>query len=370
MLATRSRATVEEAAMHDTPAVVRFSVGALLALTAFAAAAQNGPLTTENIGRDPGAIRQDAERQRSSDMQQQQQRSQDQANQQYNDIVRQNQSRAAADLAQHQAERRSWQQRPPLAADHNPLLGRWESLGAGQRRGTAPGLSPEMAQLTNALIGNVTSGVCDQMLGRGTIEFRPNGVVAIGRDGRERPMYGAEYRGGGSRVVVLPQQGAAMLYMMIDFNGNDHATVATVGCGLSRSGPPMAKAALTNTAAAAAETGPPVQWKLIGHIVANGGFDIYLAPASVRRSGDLARMLGLFDFDKQQTFEGKAFHSARNEYEYDCARQRQRMVGTTGYSERMGKGVVVGTSHDVLPWQAVGANGPAYEHWKVACSKA
>src|SRR6516164_6079298 len=101
--------------MHAMLVAFRTAAGSLLAITAFAAVVQNEPATTENIGRDPGAIRQDAERQRSSDMQQQQQRSQDQANQQYNDIVRQNQSRAAADLAQHQAERRGWQQRPPLA---------------------------------------------------------------------------------------------------------------------------------------------------------------------------------------------------------------------------------------------------------------
>ena len=106
--------------------------------------------------------------------------------------------------------RRTWQQRPPLAPEKNPLLGRWESLGSGQRKGGAPGLSPEMANLANALIGGITSGLCDSMLGRGTIEFRPAGLVAIGRDGREQPMYRAEYRGGGSRVVVLPQGGTTL----------------------------------------------------------------------------------------------------------------------------------------------------------------
>jgi hypothetical protein len=227
-----------------------------------------------------------------------------------------------------------------------------------------------MAQLANALIGSVTGGMCDSMLGRGTIEFRPNGVVAIGADGRERPMYRAEYRGGGSRVVVLPQGGTTFTHMIIDFNGSDRATVAAVGCGLTRAGAGTAKAALTNTAMAAADSGPAVvQWKLLGHTVANGGFDVYVAPASVRRSGDKARMLGLFDFDKRQTIEGKAFFSARNEYEYDCARPRQRMLATTGYSEKMGKGVVVERADTPLPWEPVGSSGPAFEHWQVACKR-
>ena len=103
--------------------------------------------------------------------------------------------------------RRSWQQRPPLAPEKNPLLGRWESLGSGQRK-AAPGVSPEMANLANALLGGITGGMCDSMLGRGTIEFRPTGLLAIGRDGSERPMYRAEC-GGGREGCTAPNTAAA-----------------------------------------------------------------------------------------------------------------------------------------------------------------
>ncbi|MGZ3257420.1 MAG: hypothetical protein ACXU68_11690, partial [Croceibacterium sp.] len=203
---------------------------------------------TEQLGRDPGALRQEAEQQRAQQLRDQQRQSQQQADQQYNDTLRQQQSRAAGDMAQAEAVRRTWQQRPPLAPEKNPLLGRWKSLGTGQRKGGAPGISPEMAQLANALIGGLTGGLCDSMLGRGTIEFRPAGLVAIGGDGRERPMYRAEYRGGGSRVVVLPQGGTTFTHMIIDFDGADRATVATVGCGLARAGGGgSATAAMANT---------------------------------------------------------------------------------------------------------------------------
>jgi hypothetical protein len=154
------------------------------------------PPTTEQLGKDPGALRQEAEQQRAQQDRAQQQQSQQRADPQWNDTLRQQQSRANADLAQAETVRRTWQQQPPLAPEKNPLLGRWESLGSGERK-AAPGLSPEMANLANALIGGITGGLCDSMLGRGTIEFRPAGPVAIGRDGRERPMYRAEYRGGG-----------------------------------------------------------------------------------------------------------------------------------------------------------------------------
>ena len=122
-------------------------VGAsLLGLAVQRAVGQGGPPTTEQLGRDPGALRQEAEQQRAQQQRDQQRQSQQQADQLYNDTLRQQQSRAAGDMAQAEAVRRTWQQRPPLAPEKNPLLGRWESLGAGQRKGGAPGLSPEMAR--------------------------------------------------------------------------------------------------------------------------------------------------------------------------------------------------------------------------------
>jgi hypothetical protein len=170
-------------------------VGAsLLGLAAQAAVAQSRPPTTEQLGRDPGALRQEAEQQRAQQQRDQQRQSQQQADQQYNDTLRQQQSRAAGDMAQGEAVRRTWQQRPPLAPENNPLLGRWESLGTGQRKNGAPGLSPEMAQIANTLLGSLTSGLCDSMLGRGTVEFRPMGVVAIGGDGLARAGGGGTAR--------------------------------------------------------------------------------------------------------------------------------------------------------------------------------
>ena len=76
-------------------------------------------------------------------------------------------------------------------------------------------------------------------------------------------MYRAEYRGGGSRVVVLPQGGTTFTHMIIDFDGADRATVATVGCGLARAAGGRAMAAMAATsqsplasAQAAAQAGP------------------------------------------------------------------------------------------------------------------
>ncbi|HSC64985.1 MAG TPA: surface-adhesin E family protein [Caldimonas sp.] len=345
-------------------------VGALgLSLAALAASAQSRPLTTEQLGKDPGALRQEAEQQRAQERAQQQQSSQQQADQQWNDTVRRNQARAANDAAQGEAVRRSWAQRPPLAPEHNALLGRWESLGAGQR-GNAAGLPPELAKMAAELIGGITSGLCDSMLGRGTVEFRPAGVFAIGRDGRERAMYRAEYRGEGSRVVVLPQGGTTFTHMIIDFSGRDRATVAAVGCALTRSGGGASAVSMANPSPPAGPSGGPVEeWKLLGTSAANGGMDVYVARSTIRRSGASAQMSDLFDFKTPQRFERRTFFSARNRYEYDCSHARRRMLSTTGFSGHMGQGAVVASDASVGAWEPVGSGNVIHDYWKVACAK-
>jgi hypothetical protein len=347
-------------------------IGALgLSLAAFAAGAQSRPPTTEQLGKDPGALRQEAERQSAQERAQQQQSSQQQADQQWNDTVRRNQSLAAADAAQGEAVRRTWAQRPPLAPEQNPLLGRWQSLGAGQRGGNAAGLPPELAKMAAELIGGITSGMCDSMLGRGTIEFRPAGVFAIGADGRERAMYRAEYRGGGSRVVVLPQGGTTFTHMIIDFSGHDRATVAAVGCGLARAGGGGGRAAMGNASpsADAGGAGGEVQWKLLATTPTNGGIDGYVARSTIRRSGATAQMSDLYDFKTPQFFERRPFLSARNQFEYDCARARRRMLSTTGYSGHMGQGSIVAADASLGVWAPVGDSGVFRDYWKVACAK-
>lgn len=323
------------------------------------ALAQSRPPTTEDLGKDPGALRQLEEQKRAGELREQQGRQQQQQDQLYEDAARQQRSRQQADVAQGQAVLRTWQQRPPLAADHNPLLGRWTSQGSGGRPA-----GNDIAALANALVGGITAGLCDSMLGRGLVEFRPTGVVAIGRDGRERPMYRADYRGGGSRVVVLPQPGQSFTHMIIDFNGPDRATVAAVGCVLVRSGG-SAAAAPGGAAAAPAD----LQWVLLGTSPANGGMDVYVARSTIRRSGHSAQMWDLWDFKSPHAFEGKRFLSARNQYEYDCAGTRRRMLSTVGYAGHMGQGAVVGSGGTTLAWEPVGASGPIRDYWNIACAK-
>lgn len=220
-------------------------VGALGAIAPLAVSAQ---MRTPGEIPNPGTYRGSMEIQRQYDQQQQQFRDQQQqqrqqSEQQWQGTLRQQQAQQNAAVAQGQAVLRTWQNRPALAAERNPLLGRWNSQGAAaaNTRKLAGGadlsrmFGPEMAQMTNALLGGITGGMCDSMLGRGLIEFRPTTLVAIGPGGREHVKYHVQYRGGGARVVVLPQDATSFTHMIVDLD-RDRATVAAVGCVMTRAG--------------------------------------------------------------------------------------------------------------------------------------
>jgi len=226
-----------------------------------------------------------------------------------------------------------------------------------------------MAALAAQLLGGITGGMCDSMLGRGTIEFRPTGVVAIGHDGRERPMYRAEYRGGGSRVVVLPQGGTTFTHMIIDVSGSDRATVAAVGCGLRRAGGDSARHASLATPVAGVEAPAPTRWTLLASSAANGGMDLYIARSTIRMSGTRAEMVDLYDFKQAHAFQGRSFLSARNQYEYDCGLSRRRLMSTAGFAGHMAQGAVVASDGAATAWEEVGTSGPLHEMWKVACTR-
>ena len=108
---------------------------------------------------------------------------------------------------------------------------------------------------------------------------------------------------------------------------------------------------------------------LLGTTAANGGMDVYVARSTIRRSGHSAEMWDPWDFETAHQFEGKRFLSARNQYEYDCAGTRRRMLATVGFSEHMGQGAVVGSGSAMLAWEPVGASGPIRDYWNIACAK-
>jgi hypothetical protein len=158
---------------------------------------------------------------------QEQQRQQDQQPQQAPQ-TRQNAGNAApggAGAAAVEAARRSWQQKPPLPPDRNPLLGRWRRPPTGQANSSDP---------FAALQALAKGGLCEVLFGGGTFEFRPTTLVGFDARTSEQELDKVEYRGGEKQVAVLPK--TTVRLMVFDFDGPDRINWSGQNCVLVRVG--------------------------------------------------------------------------------------------------------------------------------------
>lgn len=130
---------------------------------------------------------------------------------------------AAAAAAE--AARASWQKKPPLPPEHNPLLGKWTRPAS-----TRPNPNDPFGQLQALAKG----GLCEALFGGGVFEFRPDRLV--GKDERtpEQELDRVEYRGNEKHVVVLPK--TTLKLIEFDFDGPNRINWTGQNCVLVRVG--------------------------------------------------------------------------------------------------------------------------------------
>lgn len=115
------------------------------------------------------------------------------------------------------------------------------------------------------------------------------------------------------------------------------------------------------------------EWLLLGGDD-QAGMALYVEPGTISRNGDQVTMWILYDFKTVQTKEGgKSVLSAKLQREYDCKKERTRLLALTNYSDNMGSGEVVSNStFDEQKWVPVTPLEPgtiAESLWGVACGK-
>jgi hypothetical protein len=101
--------------------------------------------------------------------------------------------------------------------------------------------------------------------------------------------------------------------------------------------------------------------------------EIYAAFAdrdSIRRSGAIVTMHGLYDYRRQDyTPEGRALYSTAVLREYDCEGRRVRLMSAIDFSGHMGEGVPVSRSTHTGRWEEVAEGGIDESYWRFACGK-
>ncbi len=109
------------------------------------------------------------------------------------------------------------------------------------------------------------------------------------------------------------------------------------------------------------------EWTAVGR--ANEIYAGFADKASIRRSGDLASMHGLYDFRRQDfTPEGRGLYSTAVLREYDCDGRRVRLLSSIDFSGHMGAGDAVSTNTRSGRWETIVAGGIDAAYWEIACS--
>jgi hypothetical protein len=99
------------------------------------------------------------------------------------------------------------------------------------------------------------------------------------------------------------------------------------------------------------------------------GKTVYVDPATIRRNSNLVKMWQFYDYKTVQTVGGVRFLSAKEQWEFDCAEERSRVLALKEFSGNMGSGTVVFTNSQVGNWIPVMPGSIGHTVWTVACRK-
>jgi hypothetical protein len=99
------------------------------------------------------------------------------------------------------------------------------------------------------------------------------------------------------------------------------------------------------------------------------GKTVYVDPATIRRNSNLVMMWQFSDYKTVQTVGGIRFLTAKEQWEFDCAEERSRVLALKEFSGNMGSGTMVYSNTEVGKWQPVAPSSIGQLLWKFACGK-
>jgi len=101
----------------------------------------------------------------------------------------------------------------------------------------------------------------------------------------------------------------------------------------------------------------------------SGDLTLYVEPTSAVRVDAVVGLVSLHDYKTPRTtFRGWIYRSEKVRSEFDCQRERWRVVHTTFHPGPMGTGPVFGDTYSG-PWAAITPASVAETAWKFACGK-
>ena len=110
------------------------------------------------------------------------------------------------------------------------------------------------------------------------------------------------------------------------------------------------------------------EWGKVGNSD-EAGKTVYVDPATIRRNSNLVTMWQFYDYETVQTVGGIRFLTAKEQWEFDCAEERSRVLALKEFSGNMGKGIVVLDGSVERKLEPATPESAGLTMWKIACGK-
>jgi hypothetical protein len=110
------------------------------------------------------------------------------------------------------------------------------------------------------------------------------------------------------------------------------------------------------------------EWMAVGGNE-EAGVTVYADPGTIRRKGNLVKVWHLNDFKTVQIVNGISYLSVKAQHEYDCTKDRERIIALTKFSANMGSGKVVYKDSNKRKWKSGAPGSVSHDLGKLACSK-
>jgi hypothetical protein len=98
-------------------------------------------------------------------------------------------------------------------------------------------------------------------------------------------------------------------------------------------------------------------------------YTVYVDTSRIERESDIAALWALFDYVTIQSIVGGPWLSSKTRREYDCVRERVRLVGYMTFTGNMGSGEPVYTNSSQSAWEPIAPDSVDRSLWVVACGR-
>src|SRR5262252_4128336 len=110
------------------------------------------------------------------------------------------------------------------------------------------------------------------------------------------------------------------------------------------------------------------EWTRVGAAENEGA--VYVDPATMSKTGHLAKMWALYDFSAPRLLRGRGeYRSVKFQNEFDCIKRRFRVLSVSWYAANMGSGEPIYSGNVGRQWTPASSGSADDGLWEAACKQ-